>query len=189
MAAKNSSSLVERDSYEVVPFSPVNPLPKGVRPMPFDLNEHLTADHIPAVNANYMSLERLELWLKGRDADARELTVTGVSMEWLYDPKVDPDGAEGEWKPCLSFAETSEMLVINITRRQQVEGIARSAIIMRWGEIGKVMLKPGLYNGKGQIGIFPAPAGDSDNGKANGAKSRIKARPDVVDAANDDLFG
>lgn len=115
-------------------FAPVQDVPAAAPTPPADLdNPHLSADDI--LTENYCSMVALEDWLADREAESRVLTVTGCTIEYLYDPAADKDGKNGEWKPVLWFADTDTGLVIN---RAQA---------------GTVAIRPGIANGKAQIVI------------------------------------
>jgi hypothetical protein len=105
--------------------------------------------------SNYFSMEPLEQWLGEHGAESRVLTIAGASTEFVYDPE---KGIEtGEWKPCLSFAETQTMLVINVTRNQQMKKLTGSAFLREWAKAGQIAIKPGIGNGKAQIVITAVP--------------------------------
>lgn len=174
----------------VIDFTPIYPVPEDAPEMTFDItNPHLSAEQIPALNPNFMSAEKLLEWLDTRQAQTRTLTVTGCSFELLYNPLKGKTPADGEWKPCLSFAEISELLPINIPRRKQLERITRSSLLAKWVEVGQITLmvvgsKPNI-----QITIMPALETSQPNGKKNGQTKKADL-PDDYDhqQANKDLF-
>lgn len=172
--------MAESKELTVVNFQPVNEVPERAPAPKMDLfNPNLSFDDV--LPSNYFSMERLQEWLDERGAESRVLTVTGCTVEFVYDPEKGVES--GDWKPCLAFEEVDTMLVINVTRGQQLKKLANSPFLADWGQVGQVAIKPGIGNGKAQIVITAVPGSE-----ANGAKSRIKSRPNVVDDANDDLF-
>ncbi len=86
--------------------------------------------------------------------------VTAVTIELLYDPERDKP-ENGEWKPCLSFAETPSMLVINKTRAEQLSRLVKSPLLANSANAGQIAIKPGIGNGKAQIIIQRPPSGES----------------------------
>lgn len=136
-------------------FVPIQDVPAAAPKPPAELdNPHLSADDI--LTENYFSMAALEEWLADRDAESRILTVTGCTVEYLYDPAQDKDGKNGEWKPVLWFAETDTGLVINKTRAGQLRKITGSPLLGAWAErAGTIAIKPGIANGKAQIVIAP----------------------------------
>lgn len=163
----------------IVTFRPIGDVPDKAPAPKFDLdNPELSASDI--FQDNYFSLESLQLWLEEREADWRMLTVTGCTVEYVFDPEKGEE--TGEWKPCLSFQETETMLVINRSRRDMLRKMTGSARLADWGNAGQVVIKPGIFNSKAQILIAPLP-------KANGKASRKPSVEDYTPAqANDDLF-
>lgn len=169
----------------IVDFSPLYPVPEGAPPMPFDVtNSYLSADLIPSLNANFMSATRLREWLNERDADSRTVTVTGVSVELVYNPLEGETPDKGEWKPCLSFAETPEMLVVNIPRRKQLERLTQSSLLARWAEVGQTMLMVTGEPPTHQITIMAVPGSTRPNRRNGNGRSR-----QTVSQINDELFG
>ncbi len=140
-----------------VTFRPVNDVPDKAPVPTMDLdNPNLSFDDV--LPSNYFSMERLQEWLEEREAESRILNVTGASVEFVYDPE---KGIEtGEWKPCLSFEETDTMLVINVTRGQQLKKMTGSPFMKDWARVGQVALKPGIGNGKAQIVFAAIPGGN-----------------------------
>ena len=154
----------------VVNFQPTQDVPDDAPPMPFDLsNPNIAFDDV--LPDNYFSLDGLQQWLSDRNAESRVLTVVGVSMELLYDPAKEKP-KDGSWKPCLRFAETPTLLVINKSRGEQLSRLVGSPLLAKWAEAGQVCIKPGIANGKAQICIEPLPH-DYDSS---------------VEDVNDDLF-
>ena len=148
-------------------------VPDNAPPMPAWASNP-QASYDDALPSRYMSLERLGEWLDERQAESRVLTVTNVTCELLYDPEKE-EPKDGEWKPCLHFDETTELLVINKSRGQQLKKLANSPMLASWAKVGTVALKAGIANSKAQIVISRVPTtGNAD---------------DVAAAANADLFG
>ncbi len=85
---------------------------------------------------------------------------TAVTIDLLYDPERDKP-ENGDWKPCLSFAETPSMLVINKTRAEQLSRLVKSPLLAKWAHVGQIASKPGIGNGKAQIIIQRPPSGKS----------------------------
>lgn len=153
-----------------VTFAPTLEVPDSAPPLPVDVNnQHLTVDDL--FPENFLSMAGLERWLQERNADARILTVTAVSMELLYDPSNGEKPKDGSWRPCLSFAETESKLVINKSRAEMLAAITQSPLVATWANVGAIAVKPGIANGKAQIVITRPPAAAD------------------VDQINDDLFG
>jgi hypothetical protein len=135
-------------------FQPLNDVPDKAPAPQLDLtNPNLAFDDV--LPSNYFSMEELELWLEERSADSRILTVTGCTMEYVYDP--EKGEATGEWKPCLSFEETATMLVVNKTRGMQLKKLTKSPFLRDWANVGQIAIKPGIGNGKAQIIITAVP--------------------------------
>jgi hypothetical protein len=161
-----------------VAFHPVNDVPDKAPTPQMDLdNPHLSFDDV--LPSNYFSMEDLEIWLEERDAESRILTVTGCSVEYVYDPERGEES--GDWKPCLSFAETGTMLVINKSRGQQLKKLTNSPFLQAWVQVGQIAIKPGIANGKAQIVITPTPT--NATGKAD-----TSANGKTVDEINEELF-
>jgi hypothetical protein len=159
-------------------FTPVQDVPAAAPNPPADLtNPHLSADDI--LTENYFSMAALEDWLADRDAESRVLTVTGCTVEYLYDPQQDKDGKNGEWKPVLWFAETDTGLVINKTRSGQLRKMTGSPLLSAWAAAGTVAIKPGIANGKAQIVIAPIEIA-AGNGEVSDGYS--------IEDANEDFF-
>lgn len=161
-------------------FLPVNDVPEKAPAPKMDLtNPDLSFDDV--LPSNYFSMERLQEWLDEREAESRILTVAGCSMEYVYDPEKGID--TGEWKPCLSFEEVDTMLVINVSRGQQLKRLTGSPFLREWANAGQVTIKPGIANGKAQIVI----------GRLAGVNGKAAAADDLdsktVDELNDELFG
>jgi hypothetical protein len=164
-----------------VSFNPINEVPLTAPPVKVDLMDpNLSFDDV--LPANYFSMEDLQIWLDERGAESRILTVTSLTMEYVYDP--EKGEATGEWKPCMQFAETGTMLVINKTRGQQLKRMTGSPYLRDWASAGAVAIKPGIGNGKAQI-VFtaipaataaPEPQGDS-------------MADEPLEDLNDELFG
>lgn len=150
MSKKNGSEATEEKALVVVDFSPTNNVPDKAPAPQMDLtNPNLSYDDV--LPSNYFSMEDLEMWLEERNAESRILTVTGCSVEFVYDP--EKGEATGDWKPCLSFAETATMLVINKTRGMQLKKFTKSPFLKDWAKAGQIAIKPGIANGKAQIVI------------------------------------
>ena len=144
-------------------FEPIQVVPAAAPKPPADLaNPHLSADDI--LTENYFSMAALEQWLSERNAEARVLTVTGCTVEYLFDPQQDKDGTNGEWKPVLWFAETDTGLVINKTRSGQLRQMTGSPLLAAWTHVGQIAIKPGIGNGKAQIVINPVPRNGNGRG-------------------------
>jgi hypothetical protein len=150
----------EETAAAIIDFQPVNDVPTKAHAPQMDLsNPNLSFDDV--LPANYFSMEDLEIWLEERNAESRILTVTGCSVEYVYDPEKGEE--TGDWKPCLSFAETGAMLVINKSRGQQLKKLTRSPFLKDWENVGQIAIKPGIANGKAQIIIQSLPSNiDSD---------------------------
>lgn len=118
---------------------------------------------------NFFSMEALQHWLAERGAESRVLTVSGASMELLYDPTTEKP-SDGRWLPCLSFDETSTKLVINKSRANQLRTLTGSPLFKDWAHVGQIAIKAGIANGKAQIII-----------------ERIKG--ESLDEFNESLFG
>ena len=161
-------------------FEPVQIVPTAAPKPPADLaNPHLSADDI--LTENYFSMAVLEQWLAERGAESRVLTITGCTVEYLFDPQQDKDGKNGEWKPVLWFAETDTGLVINKTRSGQLRQMSGSPLLAAWTEIGQIAIKPGIGNGKAQIVILSVPG----NGNGRGSLPEDYS----IEDANADLIG
>ena len=159
-------------------FAPVQEVPAQAPKPPADLEDpQLSADDI--LTENYFSMAQLEVWLEDRDAESRVLTVTGCTVEYLYDPSADKDGRNGEWKPVLWFDDTDSGLVINKSRAGMLRKITGSPLLAAWAQAGTIAIKPGIANGKAQIVMAPMTVA-AGNGSL----------PDDYSAedANEDLF-
>ena len=144
-------------------FEPIQMVPVSAPKPPADLSDpHLSADDI--LTENYFSMAALEQWLAERGAESRVLTVTGCTVEYLFDPPQDKDGKNGEWKPVLWFAETDTGLVINKTRSGQLRQMTGSPLLAAWAELSQIAIRPGIGNGKAQIVIVPVPR--NEDGRA-----------------------
>ena len=157
MSKKNGTQAAEAATEEkalaLVDFNPINDVPDKAPAPQMDLsNPNLSYDDV--LPSNYFSMEELELWLEERSAESRILTITGCSVEFVYDP--EKGEATGDWKPCLSFAETATMLVINKTRGMQLKKLTGSPFLKEWAKAGQIAIKPGIGNGKAQIIITAA---------------------------------
>jgi hypothetical protein len=172
--------MSKKDVPAVPQFSPSVDVPDSAPVMPegWVNNPNLSMDDV--LPSNFISMEGLQQWLDDRDAEARVLTVIGVSIELLYDPAKDKP-ENGEWKPCLSFAETPSMLVVNKTRAQQLSAIARSPLLRHWAKVGQIAIRPGIGNGKAQVIIEPVP-GDASTARNGDSET------DLNDL-NEELFG
>ena len=157
MSKKNGTQEVtDEKALAVVDFNPINHVPDKAPAPQMDLsNPNLSFDDV--LPSNYFSMEELEVWLEERNAESRVLTVTGCTMEYVYDP--EKGEATGDWKPCLSFAETATMLVINKTRGMQLKKLTNSPFLKEWANAGRIAIKPGIANGKAQIIISALPHG------------------------------
>lgn len=166
-----------------VSFAPTLDVPDTAPVLTVDVaNPGLTFDDL--LPANFISMEGLEQWLDERNAAARVLTVTGVSMELLYDPAREKP-ADGEWKPCLSFAETDSKLVINKTRAAQLKRLTGSPLVAAC--IGlTIAIRPGIGNGKAQVVIEGVPNSAESTRRSKPTNGR---RPADVDDINSELFG
>lgn len=155
-------------------------VPKNApKPPEWMFNPNATIDD--ALPSNYLSLEGLQEWLDDRNAESRVLTVNGVTCELLYDPEKE-DADAGEWKPVLWFEETTSGLVINKSRGQMLKKLAGSPLVRNWATVGQVAIKPGIYNGKGQIVITAVP------GQPSGRKSDNVPADYNADDFNADFF-
>lgn len=157
--SKNEVDAKEETAVAVADFQPVNDVPDKAPPPPVDLgNPNLSFDDV--LPANFFSMERLQDWLDERDAESRVLTVAGASVEYVYDPEKGEH--TGEWKPCLSFAETGTMLVINVTRGKQLKRLTGSPFMREWAKAGRITIKPGIADGHAQIVIGRPPLEDDE---------------------------
>lgn len=155
MSKKTDNAGTEETAVALASFHPVNDVPDKAPVPKFDpSNPNLTFDDVQP--ANYFSMEALEEWLTERGAEARILTVSGASTEFVYDPEKGEES--GRWKPCLSFEETDSLLVINVSRNQQMKKITKSPFLRDWANVGQVAIKPGIANGKAQIVITAVDA-------------------------------
>ncbi len=135
-------------------FQPLNDVPDKAPVPQLDLtNPNLAFDDV--LPSNYFSMEDLELWLEERGGESRILTVTGCTLEYVYDPEKGVES--GDWKPCLSFEETATMLVVNKTRGMQLKKLTQSPFLRDWATVGQIAIKPGIGNGKAQIIITAVP--------------------------------
>ncbi|MCB0094690.1 MAG: hypothetical protein KDE46_03175 [Caldilineaceae bacterium] len=154
MSKKNETN--QETAVTLASFHPINNVPDKAPAPQLNLdNPNLAFDDV--LPSNYFSMEDLELWLEERGAESRVLTITGCTMEYVYDP--EKGEATGDWKPCLSFAETATMLVINKTRGMQLKKLTNSPFLREWAKAGRVAIKPGIANGKAQIVITAVPHG------------------------------
>lgn len=168
----------------VISFAPTMEVPDNAPPLKVDVsNPHLSFDDV--LPSNYFSMERLQEWLDDRGAESRILTVTGCTVEYVYDP--EKGERSGDWKPCLSFAEVDTMLVINVTRGQQLKKLTQSPFLADWSKVGQIAIRPGIANGKAQIVISRAPSVAPTGEAGNGRKTTIPQDYDAA-AANEDLF-
>jgi hypothetical protein len=164
-----NNTVNEATAITTANFHPVNNVPAKAPKPQMDLdNPNLSFDDV--LPSNYFSMEDLQIWLDERGAESRILTVTGTSIEFVFDPEKGEES--GNWKPCLSFAETGTMLVINKSRGQQLKKLTNSPFLKDWANVGQIAVKPGIANGKAQIVIKAVPL-DSDG----------------LDKLNEDLFG
>lgn len=166
--------MTDQTALTVTNFQNQIDVPKTApKPPEWMFNPNATIDD--ALPSNYLSLEGLQEWLDDRNAESRILTVTAVTCELLYDPEKEEADA-GEWKPVLWFDETTSGLVINKSRGQMLKKLSGSPLVRSWAGVGRIAIKPGIYNGKGQIVITAVP----------GQQPR-RARPDLDDRPIDDL--
>lgn len=157
-------SIKEEFAITVTSFHPVNDVPDKAPKPKMDLdNPNLSFDDV--LPSNYLSMEDLQIWLDEREAESRILTVTGTSIEFVYDPEKGEES--GDWKPCLSFTETGTMLVINKSRGQQLKKLTKSPFLKDWATVGQVAVKPGIANGKAQIVIEKVPMDEDSLDKLN----------------------
>lgn len=160
MSNKNAATTKAETAVTVTSFHPVNDVPDKAPAPSMDLsNPHLSFDDV--LPANYFSMERVQEWLGERGAESRVLTVTGASVEFVYDPEKGVD--TGEWKPCLSFEDTATMLVINVSRGKQLKKMTGSPFLRDWAKIGRIAIRPGIADGKAQIVIGHVPIVASDD--------------------------
>ncbi|MCO5191433.1 MAG: hypothetical protein M9941_10320 [Anaerolineae bacterium] len=162
-------------------FQPRYDVPAKVPAPQFDLmNPDLSFDDV--LPSNYFSMEALQTWLDDMGAEARLLTVTAITMEWVYDPEKGEE--TGDWKPCVHFAETPTMLVINKSRGEMFKRMASSPLLRDWANVGQIAMKPGVANGKAQIVIAPVTAKSTSRAATND-----KSTSDFLAEVNDELFG
>lgn len=151
---KNSTKTNPETAVAVTSFQPLNDVPDKAPAPQLDLtNPNLAFDDV--LPSNYFSMEDLELWLEERGGESRILTVTGCTLEYVYDPEKGVES--GDWKPCLSFEETATMLVVNKTRGMQLKKLTSSPFLRDWATVGQIAIKPGIGNGKAQIIITAVP--------------------------------
>lgn len=182
---KHQTNANTRNLPAVANFGPTLEVPNEAPALKIDVtNPDLTFDDV--LPRNYFSMERLEEWLAERGAESRILTVTGISIEYIYDPKKGKDS--GEWKPCFSFEETETLLAINSSRGQQLKEMTHSPFIRDWTKIGQVAIKPGVLNGKAQIMFTSIPGQSNGNGNGKRTVDPDLAGKSVADL-NTDLFG
>jgi hypothetical protein len=161
--SKKDVAVVEPQETAVT-FFPINDVPSKAPAPLLDLsNPNLSFDDL--FPSNYFSMEDLDAWLREYDAESRVLTVTGGTIEYVYDPEKGEE--TGEYKFCLSFAEVPTMLVINKSRGQQLRQMTGSPFPRVWITVGRIAIKPGISNGKAQIIITAVPG--SDPVPANGS--------------------
>jgi len=162
--SKNDFATKNETAIAVASFHPVNDVPDKAPKPQMDLdNPNLSFDDV--LPSNYLSMEDLQIWLDEREAESRILTVTNCSIEFVFDPEKGEES--GDWKPCLSFAETGTMLVINKSRGQQLKKLTKSPFLKDWATVGQVAVKPGIANGKAQIVIEKVPMDEDSLAKAN----------------------
>lgn len=151
---QNSTKAKPETAVAVTSFQPLNDVPDKAPAPQLDLtNPNLAFDDV--LPSNYFSMEDLELWLEERGGESRILTVTGCTLEYVYDPEKGVES--GDWKPCLSFEETATMLVVNKTRGMQLKKLTSSPFLRDWATVGQIAIKPGIGNGKAQIIITAVP--------------------------------
>jgi hypothetical protein len=150
MSKKNGNN--EETAVMVANFEPTNDVPDKAPAPKFDpTNPNLTFEDVQP--SNYFSMESLQEWLDERGGESRILTIVGASTEFVFDPE---KGVEtGQWKPCPSFEETDSLLVINVSRNQQLKKLTKSPFMRDWAKAGQIAIKPGIANGKAQIVIQP----------------------------------
>ena len=162
--SKNDATTKDETAITVTNFHPINDVPDKAPKPQMDLdNPNLSFDDV--LPSNYFSMEDLQIWLDEREAESRILTVTGASIEYVYDPEKGEES--GDWKPCLSFAETGTMLVVNKSRGQQLKKLTNSPFLKEWATVGQVAVKPGIANGKAQIVIEHVPMDEASLAKVN----------------------
>ena len=156
----------------IIDFSPTIDVPNDAPIMTFDpQNEALSYDDL--FPENFFSMESLQVWCNERGAESRLLGVVGASMELLYDPSKGDDAYKnGDWRPCLSFKETSTKLVINKSRGDMLRKITGSPLLADWAKVGAISIAAGIANGKAQIVIKRPPMTSTE-----------------LDAFNKELFG
>lgn len=176
----------ERSEIAAVSFAPTQDVPNNAPPMQLDINNPMLSydDVLPS---NYFSMEDLQIWLDERQATSRILRVIGCTVEYVYDPEKGEE--TGEWKPCLHFADTGTLLVINRTRGQQLKRISKSPFLKDWSTVGEIAIKPGIGNGKAQIIIERAPDADPDWAKDAVEPANTDMEDMPLDELNEELFG
>ena len=151
--------MSENTNLTVVDFSPTFEVPDKAPTMPIDTsNPNISFDDL--FPENFFSMDALQHWLAERGAESRALTVTGASMELLYDPSNEKP-EDGRWLPCLSFAETTTKLVINKTRGNQLRKLTGSPLLAKWADVGPICLAVGVDGGKAMICIKRLPEGET----------------------------
>lgn len=183
MTNKNGNNAVALKDANALVFGPTLDVPDKAPAPKMDLTNPLLSfdDVLPS---NYFSMERLQEWLEERSAESRILTVAGCSVEYVYDPEKGDES--GDWKPCLSFEEVETLLVINVTRGQQLKKLAGSPFLADWANVGKVAIKPGIANGKAQI-VIGRVIEDATEGDIDAKMGPARKAVDV-DGLNDELF-
>lgn len=113
--------------------------------------------------SKFLSMEVLKEWLKDRRAQARILTIKGLSCELLFDPSKGESEKDGEWKPVLWFDEIESGLVLNKTRQFHMKKVTGSPLAKAWAKVGRVVgLNVDIHEGKAQIGIEAPPMSKED---------------------------
>ena len=147
--------MSKKNELVVIDFSPTLEIPNDAPIMMIDpTNQAVSFDDL--FPEQFMSMAVLQDWLAERQAESRLLTVSGASMELLFDPSTEKP-SDGRWLPCLSFEETSTKLVINKTRGNQLRRLTGSPLLAKWATIGMVALSVGVDNGKAMICIKLPP--------------------------------
>lgn len=164
-------------------FSPIIPVPdEAPKPKVDFSNPHLSFEDV--LPKTFLSMEALQAWLDTHRAESRIVTITSVTMEYLWNAeKKNPD--QGEWKPVLWFAEMEQGLPVNQTRGLQLTKMAGSSFLAAWAKLGQVAIRPGIVAGNAQIVIMPVPAAAFNGG--HGRATTIDQDYTAANA-NDDLF-
>jgi len=166
----------------IINFSPTQEVPPEAPPLKIDTsNPYLSFDDV--ITKQYLSMDALTNWLAARDAESRIVTITHISMEYIYNPEKQSK-KDGDWKPVVWFDEIESGLPINQTRGRQLTALAGGdQRLAAWSVLGQVTIRPAIADGNAQIVFGRVPVANGSNGRA----STVPPDYDYT-AANDDLF-